>query len=304
MNLETEISGLRLEHSLMNAAGTCKLLEHVQELARSAVAAIMVGSMTIDDRAGNTGVNWWTADTHSLNTLGLPNRGSAYFQQVLREMVTIAHGEGKLLIASAAGFSPEQYGVLTELVLECGVDAVEENFGCPNVWGRDGTQKRITCFDPELTAETLDHVKQRVGLGHRIWVKISPFSDPFALAQTASALAESEVVSAVTTMNTFPNAFGYEQLKPAIAASGGLAGLSGPAVKPIGLGQVRQLRKALPNHISIIGVGGVVRGEDIWQYRDSGAVAVQVATTYIKQGAGVFSRLLSEYIDFCEEHGV
>ncbi len=304
MNLQTQVAGMSLAHPLMNAAGTCKTLEHVRELARSAVSAIMLGSMTIEDRAGNTGINWWTSKTHSLNTLGLPNRGIAYFQDVLPEMVAIAHGEGKLLIVSVAGFSPEQYGILTEVAIGCGVDAVEENFGCPNVWGRDGTQKRITCFDPELTALTLEQIKRCVGLDHHIWVKVSPFSDPFALAQTASVLAQSQVVRAVTSMNTFPNAFGYEQNKSAIAASEGFAGLSGPAIKLIGLGQIRQLRKALPSHIPVIGVGGITHGEDIWQYRDSGAAAVQVATTYVKQGAGVFSRLLSEYIEFCETNGV
>ena len=71
MSFEVEIAGSKLEHPLMNAAGACKKVEEVQELARSATAAIMLGSITLEPREGNSGNVYWAGDGFSLNSLGL-----------------------------------------------------------------------------------------------------------------------------------------------------------------------------------------------------------------------------------------
>ena len=295
--LETQVAGIRLEHPIMNAAGTCKSLEDVEKLARSASAAIMVGSITAEPRPGNTGDVLWIGIIFSLNSLGLPNRGAPYYKKALPEMAAIAHGSGKPLFVSVAGFSPQEYADLTELALNGGADLVELNLGCPNVW-EGGTQKRIACFDPALSAEILHRVEERVGAEAAISVKISPFSDPFALAEEARVISASQVAKAVTTINTFPNAFSYNGTRPQITPGGGLAGFAGLALKPIGLGQVRQLREILPEHIQIIGVGGIIGGRDVLEYRDSGADGVQVATAYLGRHERIFSELLDDILRF------
>lgn len=296
MELQTEIAGIQLEHPLMNAAGTCRLPEDVKKLSRSASAAIMVGSITVESRTGNAGDVYWAGPMFSLNSLGLPNRGVSYYRDVIPEMVAVAHGVGKPLFVSVAGFSPEQYAHLAELAFDGGADLVELNLGCPNVW-QGHTQKRIACFDPELVAEVLYCVERRVGTDAKVSVKISPFSDPFALAEVAQAIGASKMAKVVTAVNTFPNAFGLSGAKPVITPGGGLAGFAGPAMKPIGLGQVRQLRGLLPKRIQIIGVGGITHGQDILEYRASGAAATQVATAYLERREQVFSSLLGEFLE-------
>lgn len=277
----------------MNAAGTCKILEDVEKLSRSASAAIMVGSITVKPRTGNSGDVYWAGSMFSLNSLGLPNRGALYYREVLPEMVAVAHSEGKPLFVSVAGFSPEEYADLAELAFRGEVDIVELNLGCPNVW-QGSTQKRIACFDPAIVAEVLRCVEEKVGADAKVSIKISPFSDPFALAEVAQVIGASKLAKAVTTVNTFPNAFSYNGAKPRITPGGGLAGF---AMKPICLGQIRQLRGLLPEHIQIIGVGGITHGEDIREYRESGAVATQVATAYLERHEQVFSSLLDEFLE-------
>ena len=296
MELQTEIAGIRLEHPLMNAAGTGKMLEDVKELSRSATAAVMVGSITVKPRIGHAGDVYWSGPMFSLNSLGLPNRGASYYREVLPEMVAVAHGEGKPLFVSVAGFSPEEYVDLAVLAFDGGADLVDLNLGCPNVW-QGSTQKRIACFDSALVAEVLHRVEEKVGADAKVSVKISPFSDPFALAELAKTISASRLVKVVTTANTFPNAFAFdEQMEPRITPGEGLAGFAGPAMKPIALGQVRQLYKLLPPHIQIIGVGGISHGKDILEYLESGAKAVQVATAYLERGEQVFSSLLDELL--------
>lgn len=306
MNLETEVAGIKLAYPLMNGAGTCKTLKDVKELARSETAMITLGSITKDRREGNPGNPYYACPLYSQNSLGMPNLGSKEYQSVLPEMVEIAHGEGKKLCANVAGLSVEEYPDLAEMVLTAGADLVELNLGCPNVW-KDGVQKRIVCFSPDLVGQVLQLVQARIGASAPVSVKLSHFSDPFQLAEVLSVVAEFEVVKAVTSSNTSANSFGYQGTKPRIDAGGGYAGFAGPAFKPIALGQVRQIRALLPRRIQIIGVGGITVGGDIWEHLDCGAVVTQVVTAYIQGGQRreqVFGRLLEQYIDFCDEHGV
>lgn len=300
MELQVNLAGIRLEHSLMNAAGTCKLLEgaeSVRELARSATAAVMVGSITVEPREGNSGEVYWAGEVFSLNSLGLPNPGELYYRQHLPAMVAMAHRSGKPLFVNVAGFTPLEYATLAELAFQGGADLVELNLGCPDVW-EGGQQKRIVCFDPQLVGEILYCVEEKVGSEAKVAVKISPFSDPLALSEVAQVIGQSSVVKVVTTVNTFPNAFSYDERgKPRITPGGGLAGLAGPAIKPIGLGQVKQLRGILPERIDIVGVGGITTGQDILDYRRAGAVAVQIATALLERRAKVFSTLLTELIN-------
>ncbi|MGH7867481.1 MAG: nitronate monooxygenase, partial [Candidatus Dormibacteraceae bacterium] len=53
-------------------------------------------------------------------------------------------------------------------------------------------------------------------------------------------------------------------------------GLSGPAIKPITLRLVWEVRKAV--EIPVIGLGGIERVEDVLDYLSVGASAVQVGT--------------------------
>ncbi|OGZ70913.1 MAG: hypothetical protein A2980_02745 [Candidatus Staskawiczbacteria bacterium RIFCSPLOWO2_01_FULL_33_13] len=296
INFPTEIAGIELKNPVMNAAGTCKLPEDVERLSNSESSAIMVGSITVESRDGNSGdvYAYLPEDRWSINSKGLPNKGIEYYKQELPLMVARAHSKEKPIFVSVAGFSPEEYVLLSQVAFECGVDLVELNLGCPNVWQGD-KQKQIACFNLNLVDEILEKVEKKVGSEAKVSVKISPFSDPFTLVKVAEVIGSSKLVKAVTAVNTFPNAFGYDGKKSRITPGGGLGGLAGPVLKPIGLGQVRQLRAILPEHIGIMGVGGINKSEDVWEYLDSGASAVQIATAYIEQQEKIFSSILGGY---------
>ncbi|WP_163554474.1 dihydroorotate dehydrogenase [Candidatus Frankia alpina] len=303
------LAGVALEHPVMNAAGTCKSVEDVDAFARSAVAAIVVGSITRQPRTGNAGNVYWPGRIYSINALGLPNRGLDYYGAHLPRMVDQAHEAGKPLIVSVAGFDVGEYAEIAEVVAGTGVDLIELNLACPNVW--DGSaQKRIACFDPDQTAAVCTAVgdallaraagdpARRVPYG----VKISPFSDPAALAELAAALAEPAGRPGgprfVTAVNTFPNALVIDAgNRPVVDVE--LAGMSGPALKPVGLGQVRQLRRLLPDIVDVVGAGGVGEGRDVAEYLRAGAVAVQAATAFWNRGEdpSVFGSILAGWID-------
>ncbi|MBI4137669.1 MAG: dihydroorotate dehydrogenase [Candidatus Sungbacteria bacterium] len=310
------IGTFELEHPIMNAAGPrCKTLEEIEELARSPIAAIMVGSVTWEKRSGNSGQTYYSDGSMSLNSLGLPNGGWEYYQKHLSEMIDVAHNAGKPLIMSAAGFSPQEYTHLVELGVSHGVDGVELNLGCPNVW-TGGAQKRIMCFNPQDVGFILGLVRSTlarmiVPRSFEVWIKLSPFSDPVALYEIVNVIRKEftlfrnlDVQCGITVVNTFANAFLYDKNGyPAIQSpevKQGLAGMSGAFMKGIGLGHVIQIRDILGDdaeRIKIIGVGGVRRGTDVSDYERAGASIVQVGTAHADRGPRVFSDLLEEYVE-------
>lgn len=296
MNLSTQIAGLQLEHPVMNAAGTCKTLEDVKKIAPSATAAIVVGSITYNKRDGNRGNTYWESPQYSLNSIGMANGGYVYYETCLKEMVDIAHSYNKPLIVSIAGFNSEEYARLAKLCFDSGVDAIEANLSCPNVW--HGTnQKRIACFSKESIIDICAHITKVIGDTYPLMLKVSPFSDPYALEDFAYIFKVLRFVSAVTTSNTFPNALAYHGDVPVINTNQhGYAGLSGEAMRPIALGQVSQLKEYLPMHIKIIGVGGISNGSHVVEYQHAGAHAVQIATSYFKFGEAIFHTLLQELL--------
>jgi dihydroorotate dehydrogenase (fumarate) len=310
MRHETMVAGMTLEHPLMNAAGMAKTVGDVERLARSASSAIVIGSYTMDPRMGYAGTTYGTDSISentffSLNALGLPNPGIEYLENYLPEMATIAHQTDKPLIVSIVGFSPQEYELLAECAFDGGADMVEINLGCPNVW-EGHFQNKIPSFSPPAVAEVLHSVWKA---GHRnpqkpICIKLSPFSDPMLLPIIARTISICPYIQCVTAVNSFPNAFAFDQwpleenaLQPLLSPIEGFGGLAGPALKPIGLGNVKQLRKSLGDWYSIIGVGGIARGKDILEYVAVGANAVQVATAYCQEGEQIFERLLTEYLE-------
>jgi dihydroorotate dehydrogenase (fumarate) len=299
VHLATTLAGIELEHPLMNAGGTCKTVEHTKRFARSVVSAILVGPVTPLTREGNSGDVYWQGEFYSLNSLGMPNPGEdEFFGKHWPGIRELAGQAGKGVILQLAGFSPEDYVQLAFAAQKAGVKHIELNFGCPNVWD-GGKQKGIISFDPDAIVLIVKLVRQV--FRWTIGLKLSPYSDPELLGLVAEAINSLvHDVGYVACSNTFPNALVLDPKtsKAVISVGDGLAGLSGKAMKPIALGQVRQFAKLL-DHADIVGVGGIARGQDIIDFQRAGAVAVQVSTPYWNAGEdpGVYSDILEEYID-------
>jgi dihydroorotate dehydrogenase (fumarate) len=292
LKFQTIIAGIKLEHPIMNGAGTCKLLKEVKELARSNSAAITVGSITKESRKEKSGTFYRSSSLFSLNSVEPANPGENYYQENLTEMVAIAHSFNKPLFLSVAAQNPTDYAFLTQMVLQEGADLVELNLSCPNDWSK-GRQRRIPCFSPRITSKILQRVEEKVGVKARAAVKLSSFSDPFLLRKVARVINRWKLVKVVTTSNTFPNALAInEKGELWIDSHDGLASLGGPALRPISLGQIKQLRKLLPNRIDIVGSGGITEGKDVLDCERVGAVAVQITTPLLDRGLKVFDTLL------------
>lgn len=285
-----KLSGISLSNPLISGAYiNSKTLEDIEILSKSSCGAIVVGSISLKPRSQNTGHGYWRHKErfYSLNSYGMPNGGMPYFKQKLPTIAKVAHANHKVLIANLVGFTPEEFIELIKLAQDSGVDLVELNLSCPNVWD-DGKQKVILSYYPDLINELLKKIlltKPRIGIG----LKLSPLP-PNLLVEVSKIIAKSKTVKFVTATNSYPNALTSTGTK--VEDEVIFAGLTGRALKPISLGMVKQLRALLPSSIDVVGCGGVSTANDVTDYLSVGATAVQIATALIEEGPSIFDKIL------------
>ena len=172
-----------------------------------------------------------------------------------------------------------------------GVAAIELNISCPNV--SHGLDLGI---DPFAVNQLVTRV--RTACPYPIIAKLTPnVTDIVAIARAAAEGG----ADAVSLVNTFRGmAVDWRKQRPILAND--IGGLSGPAIKPLALRMVWEVKRALPS-LPIIGIGGIWSADDAMEFLVAGATAFQVGTaTFADPGASV--RLLDELPAKVESLGV
>jgi dihydroorotate dehydrogenase (NAD+) catalytic subunit len=220
-----------------------------------------------------------TIETYSdwglLNAMGLPNPGIDEYPKE----VAIATGAGATVIGSVFGGDAAEFARLARRLAETGIVAIELNLSCPHAEGY-GTEVGST---PEEVEEIVRAVVHEVEIP--VIAKITPNTpDPAALA-VAAEKGGAAAISAINTVRAL--AIDTTLHRPVLAH--GLGGLSGPAIKPVGLACVWQIYDRVS--VPIIGVGGISTAEDALEYLMAGARALEVGTVVTREGIGVFGKL-------------
>lgn len=272
-----EVGGVKLPHGpYMIGAGVCKAPARTAKWLK--VAPLTSGSYTPEQRDGNPGKVVYPESQeellclgHGLNSYGMPNMGFVAAAKQFQNMES-----EQPLIISVAGFSISDYVRGTALFARLSnVSAIELNLGCPNT---QDAHPDIMSFNPGAVRKILETLSAlQGGLCKPIWLKFSPYSNPAELKRMAELVNgfKNDLRLTVVTCNTFPNAYAGEGK---IDPNDGMAGLSGPSMKPIALGQVKQFRQHLTEEVDVIGVGGITYGDDIIDFLDAGATAVQITS--------------------------
>ena len=269
MNLKVNIGTLTLQNPIMAASGTFGYAQEmlpVFDLAQ--IGAIIPKTVTITPREGNKPPRTVETSAGLLNAIGLDNDGVDRF---LAEKLPLLIGYGPPIIVSIAAKSPDECDLFGKK-LRCvsGVAAIELNVSCPNVSG--GTDYGS---DPELCRNIVR--RMRDATEHLLIVKLT--SNVTRIADIALAAVEggADAISAINTC--LGMAIDWRKRKPRLANIVG--GLSGPAIKPIALRCVYQIRQAFQARgiaTPIIGVGGIASADDVLEFLVAGATAVQVGT--------------------------
>lgn len=286
MDLSVVLARQKLSLPIMNGAGSCKHIEDVKLLASTdLLGGINVGSGTVNKGSGNAGNVFDWNQYRSLNSLGLPNPGKEEYRELLPEMVEIAHDSGKVLHFTIAGNTPDDYAQMAEVARDANVDCLEVNLGCPNKFASDKRQMRIIAFLPDQSQQILRLVRQTVGPGLTMAVKVTYYSDRGALEEVADSINDPSLVQVVVTTNTLPNcvAFTADGKHLIVPQYKGYAGGAGRMMKEAALGQVQMWRSVLRPEIQIEGVGGIATGRDVVEFFWAGADSVQITSELLKK---------------------
>ena len=263
-NLAVNVGGLALRNPIMTASGTYGLGYEFARLAPlGEIGGVVSKTVTMVERLGNPPPRTFETPAGMLNSIGLMNPGWDGF---VRDTLPKIRQLPCPFVLNVAGKSEDEFVELCRRAAQLeGLPALELNISCPNVSGGLDFSKE------PASAERLIS-KCRAVFDRPLFAKLSPnVGDVVPIAQAC----ERGGADAVSMLNTYlGTAVDWRRRKTIFPR--GIAGLSGPAIKPMALLAV--MRTAPEVDIPIIGIGGIVSATDILEYLAVGATAVQVGT--------------------------
>lgn len=263
---ELQIRNVRFKNPVLTASGTfgygleCPDLFDVAQLG-----GVVTKSISRKPRDGNPPQR--IAETSSggmLNSIGLANVGVDVF---LDQKLPALLQRGATVIVNIAASSVEEYCyVLERCESHEGIAGYEINVSCPNV--KDGGLSFGT--NCPAVAQITRELRRRTD--RFLAMKLTP--NVTSIGEFARA-CEAEGADAVSCVNTFLGMdIDIRTRRPKIATITG--GYSGPAILPMALAKVHEVRKAVK--IPIIGIGGIMTAEDALKFLVVGASLVQLGT--------------------------
>jgi dihydroorotate dehydrogenase (NAD+) catalytic subunit len=202
---------------------------------------------------------------------------------------------GARAVVSIAGGTVDEYSALAARLSDApGVTAIEVNISCPNVEHRG----QVFACDVADAGAAIEAVRARVRQDIPVFAKLSPdVTDIVAIAR-ACVSAGADGLSMINTL--LGMVIDTETMRPALAGMTG--GLSGPAIRPIAVRCIWQVRQALPD-VPIIGMGGVMTGRDALELMLAGASMVSVGTA-IFHDPSACARILRELDEEFTRRGI
>lgn len=289
-DLSVRIGGLVLKNPVIAASGSFGFgAEYGEVYDISQLGAVCTKGLTLRPREGNPPPRLWETPCGLLNSIGLENPGVEAF---LGEELPRLKGTGAVVIANVWGASVEEYERAVRALAPSAVDAIELNLSCPNVPG-----KGMPGRDAAATAEVVTAARAAAP-GKPTWVKLPPES-PDRVVAVARA-AQRAGAEAVCVANSFPAlAVDIRTGRPVFANV--IAGLSGPAIKPLALRIVYELSRQVD--IPVVGIGGITTWEDAVEFIMAGAYAIQIGTAnFVDPCAG--PRVIEGLRAFLEARGL
>ena len=264
----TEFCGLELAHPVINASGTFDAIAARRVYGDALFAdfpfsAFVSKTITPEPRSGNEPQRIWETPAGMINSIGLPNKGlEGFLAEDLPQLAELPVP----LIVSVMATGHEEFARLVGGVGERGeVAAIELNVSCPNV--HSGL---IVGEQPGETEALLEALRPLTG--KPLIVKLTPNVANPADVAVAAEQGGADAVSLINTLKA--SSIDPATGEPGIAAGHG--GLSGPAVRPVAVAQVRAVAAAV--RIPIVGMGGISSGADAIEMLSAGATLVAVGT--------------------------
>jgi dihydroorotate dehydrogenase (NAD+) catalytic subunit len=278
--LRTSIAGCDLESPLVLASGVLGVTaSSLARVARCGAGAVTTKSFSLEEREGHKGPTIVAFDHGLLNAVGLSNPGWESATAEIREYKARCKTP---IFASIFGRKLEDYSAIAQRAAAVCPDLIEVNVSCPNVASEFGTPFEAS---PTDLAQITKSVKRAAG---SIPVSIK-LSANFGVIGRMAKICEEHGADALTAINTVgPGMVIDTQVrKPVLSNRAG--GVSGPAILPVAVRAVYEIRRM--TRLPIIGTGGVSTAKDALQLIMAGATAIGIGSAVYSEGIDVFKKI-------------
>ena len=216
--------------------------ELADALNLSRLGAITTKTITIEPKAGNRQPRLVDCPSGALNSIGLENPGMDAFAQCAHQRVIT------LPLRKILSLAASSHGEMAQLVEQAetlsGYDALEINLSCPNIGGK------ITGADATAVEQ---FVRAAVGASSLpVLVKLPGDSGNLLHSSEAALSAGAAGLTLINSVRGLR--VDWTTGRPFLSRVYG--GLSGPAILPVSLARVFEVRGAFPDAL-IIGTGGI-----------------------------------------------
>lgn len=264
MKMNVNFCGVEFKNPIVTASGTFGFgMEYGEYASLEEYGGFGAKGLTRTPRAGNVPPRISETPSGILNSVGLQNPGVEYFA---KSIMPVLSEYDTNVIANMSGNTIEEYCEMAEILSDTDTAIIEMNISCPNVKHGGlafGTDPHVV---NELTKEVKKHCKKP------LVVKLSP--NVTSITEIARA-AEDGGADGLSLINTLLGMkIDINSRRPILANNTG--GLSGPAVRPVAVRMVYETAQAV--NIPIIGMGGVMTGEDVIEFILAGASLVALGT--------------------------
>ena len=264
MNLEVNLGGIKLKNPVTVASGTFGYgREYSEFYDLGEIGAICTKGTSLRPKTGNKAPRVCETSSGMLNAIGLENKGLEYFAEF--DLPFLKKFDTKIIV-NTFGSTVEDYVEACRFLNKLDIDGVEINLSCPNV--------KAGCMAFGNTYEGVKEVteKCRKVIDKPLIVKLTP--NVTDITQTAKAV-EDAGADGVSLINTLMGMkIDIDKRRPVLANNTG--GLSGPAIKPVAVRMVYQVAQKVK--IPILGLGGIVSGDDAIEFMLAGATAISIGS--------------------------
>jgi dihydroorotate dehydrogenase (NAD+) catalytic subunit len=290
VDLSVQVGSLKFRNPILLASGTVGYGNEMAEfIDLNKIGGIVTKSLSLKPRKGNPPQRIVETPSGMLNAIGLANVGVEVF---LKEKIPFLKKFDVPLICNIAASSIEEYVECTRILTqEDAIQAFEINVSCPNV--KEGGLQ----FGNDVSAVRNITGKVKAVTNKPVIIKLSP--NVSYISDFAKAVKD-EGGDAVSAINTLVGtAFDIRTRRPKIKNITG--GLSGPAIKPVALAKVLEIKQKVD--IPIIGIGGIMNWKDVVEFMIAGASAIQLGTlNFINPAAAI--KILECLEQYCIEQGI
>ena len=290
-SLEKEVFGITFPNPVGLAGGLDKNGEHYNDLANCGFGFVEIGSLTPKPQDGNPKPRCFRIpqDRAIINRFGINNKGVKNAVEHLkkdRPNVIVAANISKNTTSineDAAKDYETSFALLYDFV-----DMFVVNVSCPNVVGLTALQD--ISFLSDIVDRLLD-LRRYYDTYRPILLKVSPDLSSEQLDDIIDYCLRSGI-DGIVAGNTTRSRDGLT-IDPKKIEEIGNGGMSGAPVHKKNLELVRYIHTKSEGRLPIIGVGGIMSGEEAKAMMDAGASLVEIYSGFIYEGPGLIKKILT-----------